>query len=55
MEPYKNIKIKGIPGTLTYYLIEARNIEEEIIYSRKFSTSELHDADWKLIIPDSFE
>jgi len=51
VEPNKNVKIEGIPGTLTHYLIEAKNSKGEIIYSRKFSTSELHDADWKVVIP----
>ena len=51
VEPYKSIKIKGIPGTLTHYLIEAKNNEEEVIYSKKFKTSELHDADWKAVTP----
>ncbi len=53
VEPYQSVKVKGIPGTLTHYLIEAKNDEGEVIYSRKFSTSELHDADWKVVIPPS--
>ena len=55
VEPHESVKIKGIPGTLTHYLIEAKNNEGEVIHSRKFSVSELHDADWKVVIPKSFE
>lgn len=51
VEPKKSVEVEGIPGTLTHYLIEAKNSEGKVIYSRRFSTSELHDADWKVVIP----
>lgn len=50
IEPDKIVKVKGIPGTLTHCLIEAKNERGELIYSRKFSIDELHDANWKVVI-----
>ena len=50
IKPNSSENIKDIPGTLTYYLIEAKNGKGEVIYSKKFSVSELHDADWKVVI-----
>jgi len=56
VEPNENIKIKSVPGTLSYYLIEAKNSKEETVYSRNFSITELNDADWKVVIlPSSIE
>jgi hypothetical protein len=50
VEPNRIVSIEGIPGTLTHYLIEAKNGKGEVIYSKKFSASELHDEKWKVII-----
>ena len=55
LEPNSSAKIKGIPGTLSYYLIEAKNVEGKVVYSRKFSANELHDADWKVVITTSIK
>ena len=54
VEPNKSVKIESvIPGTLSYCLVEAKNNTGEVIYSRKFSLPELHDADWQVVIPPS--
>jgi hypothetical protein len=50
IEPNKTIKIRDIAATFSYLLIEAKNSKGEVIYSRKFSFIELHDADWKVVI-----
>jgi hypothetical protein len=50
IEPNSSIKVKNV-GMTDYYLIEAKNSTGEIIYSRRFSLPELHDADWKVVIP----
>ena len=50
VEPNNSIKIKNLAGTKSYYLIEAKNSEGEVVYSRKLSITELHDADWKVVI-----
>jgi hypothetical protein len=53
VKPNSSVNIKGIPGTLTNYLIEAKKNTGEVIYSNKFSASELQDAGWKVIIKPS--
>ena len=50
VEPNSSIKVKYL-GATGYYLIEAKNSEGEIVYSRQFSFTELNDADWKVVIP----
>ena len=51
VEPNKSIKIKDVGAISSYLLIEARNSEGEVIFSKKFSIPELNDADWKVVIP----
>jgi hypothetical protein len=50
VEPNNSIKVKKL-GATGYYLIEAGNNKGEVVYSREFSFNELHDADWKVVIP----
>ena len=50
VKPNNTIKIKDVPSTLSYFLIEAKNSKGETVYSRNISTTELHDADWKVVI-----
>jgi len=51
--PNSSIKVKNVAMIYSDYLIEAKNSQGEIIYSRNFSTSELHDVGWKVVIPAS--
>jgi hypothetical protein len=53
VKPNSIVSIKGIPGTLTYYLIEAKNSKGELVYSKMFSVSELHDANWNVTLTPS--
>jgi hypothetical protein len=50
VEPKNSIKVKNL-GMNDSYFIEAKYSTGEVIYSRKFSLTELHDADWKVVIP----
>jgi hypothetical protein len=50
VQPNQIVEIKDVPGIYSYYLIEAKNNKGDVIYSRNYSASELHDADWKVII-----
>ncbi len=50
VEPNTSIKVKDLSATFSYILIEAKNSEGEVIYSRKFSFHELNAADWKVVI-----
>ena len=51
VEPNNSIKIKNLAAIHSYYLIEAKDSKGEVVYSRKFSFTELNDADWKVVIP----
>jgi hypothetical protein len=51
LTPGDIIKVKNISGTLSYILIEAKNVQGDIIFSKNFSTSELYDDGWKVVIP----
>jgi len=50
VEPNNRIKVKDLSATFSYILIEAKNSEGEVVYSRKSSFNQLHDADWKVVI-----
>jgi len=50
LTPGDIIKVKNISGTLSYILIEAKNVQGDIIFSKNFSTSELYDDGWKVVI-----
>jgi hypothetical protein len=55
VKPNNSIKVKNLAMTKTYYLIEAKNSKGESGFSKKFSWYELRDADWRVVIPTSFE
>jgi len=50
VESDKTTRITGIPMTLSHYLIEAKTSNGAKIYSRNFSTAELHDLNWVVTI-----
>ena len=53
IEPNNSIKVKDLSATFGYLLIEAKNTKREVVYSRKFSFTELNYTDWKVVIPPS--
>jgi hypothetical protein len=55
VEPNNSIEVKNLAAIFSYLLIEAKNSEGETVCSREFSITELHDADWKVVIPPSSE
>ena len=50
VEPNEGFKVEDITGTLSIHLIEAKNNSGDVIYSKKFKVSELHDSDWRVVI-----
>jgi hypothetical protein len=52
VEAGSEIKNEHAPiGISSVYYIEAKNIQGEVVYYRKFGGQYLIDADWKIVIP----
>jgi len=53
--PGHTIKRRTVPLMDSEFLIEAKNKVGETLYFKKFVYKELHDVDFKVVIPTSFE
>lgn len=51
VKPNSIIRPTGIVAIYSYYLIEAKNKQGEVVYSRNFTFYELGDLHWKVVIP----
>jgi hypothetical protein len=49
--PKSTEKIKRIPGTLGEWQIVAKNSQGEVVFSKIFTATELHELDYKVAIP----
>jgi hypothetical protein len=49
--PKSTEKIKGITGTLGEWQIVAKNSQGEVVFSKIFTPTELHELDYKVVIP----
>ena len=49
--PKSTEKIKRIPGTLGEWQIVAKNSQGEVVFSKIFTATELHELDYKVVIP----
>jgi hypothetical protein len=53
VKPNNKIKNDLVFAGQDWYLIEAYNTQENVVYSHKFSNEEMKRINWKIVIPPS--
>jgi hypothetical protein len=55
VKPGETIERETVPAVLTRHLIEARNAQGEVVYSKVFTKREISKANYKIVISPSSE